>query len=499
MNLARVRRLMLVIALTPSAIIANAQAGTGFEGSWNSVPPGAQRAWVERQREKRLHVMMRSNRGDITWGNERRPSLIVVLELDPPLEKTNGDHIVEVELFSTFVDDDGFTELQCRARELTLGTWWPSVAKSGEPVRLVHRQVDQGPGLDNRYRETRRKIAELLVGSAWYANEGDERGAQIVEKTMERLRGEEVLKEITAADVDKVLTEAEIDAEEWVEKTTDEIKVTRTRDNDRWRHFATQYFNSLGTAARAKPQLAIGASPILLVDGKYLVTMNTVWRKGGRRAPERLFQTLNHLVRNQLEQSKRQPDKAATDNHQEITMNYTAAALATATMLLASCAPTSYDPDSPQPWRGGWKVESGKVEILPDAAHLRMKRSGTVLRIIFLEPLEGEQASEARRYIGRLTEDREISCGWPHGWGTKDNPMTMSDEGHPIASCKLVEAAKQASCTQASCFLGYRVLRAGYGKYAAGPWEHRTENNQRVLARKRAAANAKKMKIGIWK
>ena len=148
----------------------------------------AERAWMDRQRDQRLRVMKKTDRDAILWGNESKPNGSIVLELNPRLEKANGADVVEIEVFSTFIDDDGFTELQCRARELALGTWWPSIEQSGAPVRLDYRQVDQGPGLDSRYHESRRKIAELVVGGAWYAGNGDERGLEVVRGTMKRLR-----------------------------------------------------------------------------------------------------------------------------------------------------------------------------------------------------------------------------------------------------------------------------------------------------------------------
>ena len=431
--------------------------------------PSAAERRATRLHEAKLRVMNRTNREAIVWGNEKRPNGTIVLTLSPALKKTGGTDIVEVELFSTFVDDDGSTELGCRARELTLATWWPSIEKAGVPVHLVHRQVDEGPGLDSHYHESRRNIGELVTGGAWYGANGDERGVKAVNATMERLREYDTLREVTQADVEQILTGAKIDPGKWRSETRERLETTRARDNARWQHIATQTLEWTKWTRRVR--LGTGASPIVVIDGRYLVTMNTIWRQGGLRGTERLFQTVNALVQQQLEKNKGREANNKTTDKQEKTMNYTAAALTAATVLLASCAPTSYDPENPQPWRGGWKVEGGKVEILPDAAHLRMKRSGRVLRIISLEPLEGEEASKARMHIEQLTKDREVTCGWPHGWGTENNPMAISEQGYPIASCKLVEAAQQASCTQASCFLGYRVLRAGYGKYAAGAWK----------------------------
>ena len=476
------------------AVSPGPQPGDGMprEASAAERPSAAERRATLR-RETTLKGLRRTSREAIVWGNEKPPNRSIVLRLDPPLEKSEASDRVEVELYSTFVDDDGTSGVDACARELVLGTWWPSIEQAGLPVSLTHRQVDEGPGLDDRYHAVRRQVSELVAGGAWFAANGDERGLEVVKAALQRVGEGASAQGLSEDGFTELLSTAGIGAKEWEAKTGKPVHDARSQDHARWTHMAEQYLEKYRDQARLRSVLGLGASPFLVIDGRYVVTAHSVWRQGGRRATEKLFQTVNSLIRMQL----------ASHNYVKTTkepkMNYTAAALATATMLLASCAPTSYDPEKPQPWRGGWKVESGKVEIFPDAAHLRMKRSGTVLRIIFLEPLEGEQASEARRYIERLTEDREVTCGWPHGWGTKDNPMAISDDGHPIASCKLAGAHERQSCSRVPCYLEYRVLHAGYGKYAAGPWEHRTERNQRKSAIRRSAADAKKMKIGIWK
>ena len=258
--------------------------------------PNAGKRRAREQREDKLRVMKRTDRDAIVWSNEKRPNGTIVLTLDPPLEKTGEGQVVEVELFSAFVDDDGSTELGCRARELALGTWWPSIEKAGVPVHLVHRQVDLGPGLDSRYHESRRKIGELVAGGAWYAANGDERGLEVVTATMERLRKDDTLREVTQADIEQILAGARIDPGPWRDETREKVEASRTHDNARWEHVASQ---ALSWARHVK--LGKGASPVLVLDGRYLVTMNTVWRQGGLRATQRLFQTVNSLVKKRLE------------------------------------------------------------------------------------------------------------------------------------------------------------------------------------------------------
>ena len=452
----------------------------------------AERARAERQRELRLQAIRETDTKAIVWGNERRANKTVVFTLDDPLERTTSNDVVEVELFSPGFDDDGTGDVTICAMALALEGWWPTLEKARVPVHLAYRQVDEGPGLDERHRASRRIIAELITGGSIQAKSGNRLGTSLVTNVTDWLRRGGRSESVPGKEIRGVLPMFGIDPARWELETQKEVERARTANNARWSELAGPYARWRGHDPRAKRALGLGAAPIVLIDGRHLITMNTIRKQGGRNAPERLFQTVNSIIQMQLTSHNRV--------EKETKMNYTAAALAAATTLLASCATSSHDPENPQPWRGGWKVESGKVEILPDAAHLRMKRSGRVLRVIYLEPLEGDEAARARQGVEQLTGDREITCGWPHGWGAKDNPAVMSAEGYPIASCKMGKPAEVRSCNRPSCHLSYRVLSAGYGKYAAGPWEKRTERGKRDLPKiKQAAAEAKRTKKGLWK
>ena len=47
------------------------------------------------------------------YRSHSKPNGTIVPKLDLPLEKANDADVVEVELFSMGVDDDGSTELEC--------------------------------------------------------------------------------------------------------------------------------------------------------------------------------------------------------------------------------------------------------------------------------------------------------------------------------------------------------------------------------------------------
>ena len=80
-----------------------------------------------------------------TWGNERRPNGTVVLMLDSPLKTTTAADVVEVELFSPGVDDDGTADIAACATRLALGAWWPTLEKAGLAVHLAYGIATDGP------------------------------------------------------------------------------------------------------------------------------------------------------------------------------------------------------------------------------------------------------------------------------------------------------------------------------------------------------------------
>ena len=59
---------------------------------------------------------------------------------------------------------------------------------------------------------------------------------------------------------------------------------------------AEQYLEKYRDQARLRSVLGLGASPIVVIDGRHVVTAHSVRRQGGLRATERLFQTVNSLI-----------------------------------------------------------------------------------------------------------------------------------------------------------------------------------------------------------
>ena len=473
----------------------------GINADAREITP-SERARTERQRGHRLRVMREADTNAIAWGNERHPNSTVVFTLDEPLEKTTGSDAVEVELFSPGFDDDGTAYITSCATTLALGSWWPTLEEAHLPVHLTYRQVDEGPGLDDRHRQSRQSIAELIIGGSIYGRKGNDGAERLIADTMDWLRNGGTSEDVLDTNITDILRSTGVEPAEREQDIRNKIERTRSTNNERWFGFAGQYVRWRGHDPSGRRALGQGAAPIVLVDGRYLVTMNTIRRQGGRRATERLFQTVNGLIAKQIESRKNQTGERGT------TMNYTAAVLMGSAIVLGGCGPTQVAESgigasdantersgflSPR----GWKEEIGSVEILPSGAHVRLK-SGKVVQVLFLTPLEGQDGREAQAFLSRVTEGRTVSCGWPAEAADRGDPRAVTEDGFPIASCRIRKQAF-AKCASLPCRMGYQAISNGYGRLLLGPWQNATPSTaRRVENLKEAEREARHARTGLW-
>ena len=316
-------------------------------------------------------------------------------------------------------------------------------------------------------------------------------GGQVVTETMQRLQGSNARLGMPESDVREMLTEAGIEPGEWQENTRDELEHTRAIDNARWTEFAEQYARWRGNDPSGRRALGRGAAPIVLVDGRYLITMNTIRRQGGLRAPERLFQTVNAVIRHQLEQRE--------TGEKETTMNHTAATLISAAIALGTCTATTVATAGDFPnWRGKWKKDSGEAEVI-DEAHIQMKDSGRKFRIIGLGKLDDpEQVQVAIKGIGKIIDGKSLDCWWLAKPAAEGNPMAAAPDGTPLSTCG-VRKVKYTRCKHESCFLPMMAVTNGYGIPEGGAWEQRTRAASKAMAKlTELQAQAKRERMGIW-
>ena len=458
----------------------------------------AEREWRRREREQRLRVMRTADRAAITWGNERNPNVMTAFKLNTPLARSGGKGDAEIEIFATGVDDEGRSELESGALGLALGTWWPSIEEAGLPVTVHVRYISRGPGLDSRYEEHRRTIMELITGGAGAAAAGDARGAEVVRRTVSKLYQQGTDPALTREEANRIIAEAGYALGEWREATGEVVKAKRRENNARWSEFVGQYLEHARPAAQKRPPLGRGAAPMILVNGKHLVTTNTIWQQGGLRGTEKLFQVVNSLLKQELGQGRdeRTERQKGGKMSKEKKMNATATALATA-MVALTIAQVGNAGELPS-WKGQWKGESGSAKVV-DEAHIRMAGSGTVLRMIGIARLKDpEKARIAKEGIASLIEGKKLDCWWLPKPAAEGNPMAAAPDGTPLVSCGVREV-QYAKCKAQRCQLQVMVVAQGYAIPEGGAWEQRSGAASRGMAiLTERQAEARSRRIGIW-
>ena len=285
-------------ALTALAFIALAVAAPGYAEAPDPVDHATERAAQETRRA--IRAMDRVDEDAIAWGQERKANRTTVIVLDPPLPKTLGPDTVEVEWFQSFVDRHGGVEIGSRTAYLVIGKWWANWWKAKIPVGLHVRPLGEGPQLDENTLEQRQWLQRLMLAwksSTFEANMRREPGEAEMLSYLAKRAGNKAADAITTQKIaEGVVDAANLSIEEWRQRldqpaTHERIKLVDTR----WAAIANQATKQYRKALAGIPD------PVLLIDGKYLLTANTMRRHGGKWV-ERVFQTANWLIRHQMEQ-----------------------------------------------------------------------------------------------------------------------------------------------------------------------------------------------------
>ena len=292
---------------------AGPEAGLGFTTKAAAAEPGLSEEerqrfrtvarWQREMKRKKKALMTLSDRQlrNIAWGKERRASGSVMLVLDEPLEKTLGPHTVEIEVFERWLDNDGDYRGSWGAK--TLVAWWRANAiEEGTHGRAKVRVVlpNTGPSFAPRYQADRELARDWYYGVQRYIETGRTQEAKKLLDALVKATEDIGVRVFLREDTFKgYIGETKVDWEEWWnEQTSGYREEMKRRADERWSKLAEQATAKMPGVFDTIPD------PILLIDGKYLLTMNTVQQQGGsaKRVVKRLFQTANWLIRRQLEQ-----------------------------------------------------------------------------------------------------------------------------------------------------------------------------------------------------
>lgn len=220
------------------------------------------RRW-QRNWDRRLREMFETDPKHYAWGREKRPIKAYTVVLDPPLERVGPADKVTVEWFHSPIDERGGRMVWKNAL-LAVLKWTATIREAGEDrVYLMPRIVSEGPGLPPRYAPQLRLIQDMV--HAW----GDNALTGQASKAYGELtRTSWTLSSLTEEQAQQILDDAgEFDAAIW--RVRRKLSGTRTRSeraDSRYREAMRQ------AIVQNDRYLNTPQDPILLIDGKYLLT-----------------------------------------------------------------------------------------------------------------------------------------------------------------------------------------------------------------------------------
>ena len=248
----------------------------------------------------------RINLRDIEWGKEKRGTRTTVITLEPGLKRLGKEDAIDVEAFFVGIDNSGSQRAGWWLRAATMGNWVGSMLESRVPIRFYPHDVSKGPYLDPRWDENRHWYQKAAMG--WGRHEAgvgiESSKTAMAASTALWIRGHEEAPLEREEDVRRFAAKWKtISFDEWkYNLRRPEIVAAMRQANERWAEIAIRGSDAYAKAFRGIP------GPVLLINGKYLITANTM-KRGGGRAIENAYRTANWLIRQEIENLVREhPD-----------------------------------------------------------------------------------------------------------------------------------------------------------------------------------------------
>ena len=156
--------------------------------------------------------------------------------------------------------------------------------------------MERGQGLRSDYDEQRKRAREFWLGQARYDGSRRELANEAETRFERRAYSKGLLDLKTADDVRQLVTGAGLTWAEWQANTGKDIKEITAYTDERWQEIAER-------ALAVQPDVFSHIpDPIILINGKYLLTQNTIRRRDGiLKAPQRVLQSANWIIRQELE------------------------------------------------------------------------------------------------------------------------------------------------------------------------------------------------------
>ena len=257
----------------------------------------------DRDLNRRVKEFDRLRLRDIEWGREKRARSATVIELDPPLARLDESPGVDVEFFYNYIDNSGGQKLGWRNAGTTVGGWWTSIWKRRLAVRVHLHVPGSGPYLNPEHETARGYYQKLAMGWGRPVRRTEGRGLDPrMEKTLHELWARRDMRYVMGSDDDaeRFLKYHGLSVEEWRASLESTRVVAQMRETDeRWAEIARR-----GSEEHAKA-FKSPAGPVLLINGRFLITANTMRRHGGK-AVRNAYRTASWIVRNEIERIERE-------------------------------------------------------------------------------------------------------------------------------------------------------------------------------------------------
>ena len=247
--------------------------------------------------KRRTRQLKRTAERPVKWGDELRATRSNMLVLDPPLKKGSGPGTVHVEVFQRLIDDDGHSVASIHAKAFTVIEWFGELLEQEDlPVTLNDYTVGKGPGLSEEFEDARAMLQEMTEILSWRFPGAEDPETAALGRRLLRMGMKGQLRNVKRrVDMERLIRDAGIDEEKW-EKAAKGIRDKWIPHIDRrWKDLAETALSQFPGVFDAIPD------PIILIDGKCLITQNTMRRQGGMHAPQRVLRAANWVIRRQWE------------------------------------------------------------------------------------------------------------------------------------------------------------------------------------------------------
>ena len=254
--------------------------------------------WAQQMQARTMEIRA-TRKGAVRWGKTEAATAMNVIILDPPVPRTGDRATVQVEWFSSWIDATGGSTTAVHTMRLVVDKWAVSVARRLRgKVSVFRRYLVTGPGLGTQYEEQRRHARHLwlVTGQRQSANR---RLAERARSRFLRKAHSNGLTDLThEAKVEATAEKWKVPWKEWKNESAETVgRITRFTDN-RWKSIAER-------AMAVQPDVFAGIpDPIILINGKYLITQNTARNDEGKvKGPQRVLRIANGIIAEQVQRT----------------------------------------------------------------------------------------------------------------------------------------------------------------------------------------------------